>query len=1042
MSFRFQWGLVCLAIWAVPGAAQTIAGSCPVFPSNNIWNARVDTAPLHPQSASWVTSIGAAKPLHQDFGGTLYLGNETGFRINLVPGSQPKVPIVFREGASESDPGPYPIPAAPYIENGSDAHMLLLDTDNCILYETFDTYKNTSGVWTASSGAIFRLRENALRPEGWTSADAAGLPIMPGLARYEEILEGEIKHALRFTAPSTRREYLWPGRHFASYSTSQALPPMGARFRLKANFDISPFSPTMRIILTALKRYGMMLADNGGSWFMQGTFDPRWPDLVTEFRKVPGSAFEAVDVSALMEDSDSAAVRAPATAPSIESAALASSSVAGGQPTSLRINLTGLAPAGGTPVSLSSSNSAAAQIAAAALVPAGSSFADVPVSTSGVSASASATLSATVAGVTRSATLTVTPPSVSLLTINPASVASGGSATAALTLSGNAPAGGLTVSITVSGSALALVPGSVLVPANQRTANFAVTARTVSVDTVVRVTAAALSSSASANLQIIAPPPPALTISSVSVAGAPLTAGQSPASAAFSLNAAAAAATAVTLTSSNPAVASVSTGSVTVSAGATGAGFSVTPLAAGTTVITAALGASSASFTLTVNAPATPPPASSGVNGTEFFTGIPLSQYSTRTNFTGWAGIGIVSRSRFKVTRLGRMRTGGQTGLRTVALFTSWGATTPAASVQVDLGSVPDGQFAYADIPGGGHQMEPDHYLYIVSQETAGQPVLWTSAAGVNANAASVAAVDRAAWKTANYDGFVPDNGVKLPHGAVNFQFTTGTVTQPSAPTLAGVSVSVPSVTAGGAVTGTVSLSSPAPANTTVTLGVTGPATLASSSVTVLSGQTSATFPVTAASVSTASTAVVQAALNAVSRTASLTVNPAPAAPPSAGTEFYTGLPLSQYTTRSNFTGWAGMGFTSTQRFRITRLGRMRTGGQTGMRTIGIFTSWGAQTPAVTVQVDLGSVPDGQFAYADIPGGYQLAGPGYYFYVVSQETAGQPVMWTTSTTATANTGSVAIVDRAAWKTANYYGFVPDGGVKLPHGTVNFQYTVQ
>jgi hypothetical protein len=213
--------------------------------------------------------------------------------------------------AEESDPGPYPIPADAPIEGGDlssgDRHVLVLDRDACILYELYAAYPQPDGSWEAGSGAVFDFNSNALRPAGWTSADAAGLPILPGLVRYEEVASGEIQHALRFTAPQTRQAYVWPARHFASNLTDAAYPPMGMRFRLKAGFDISGFSEEMQVILRALKKYGMILADNGSAWYLSGAPDSRWDNdfLVNELGQVKGSDFEAVDESSLMVGPDS-----------------------------------------------------------------------------------------------------------------------------------------------------------------------------------------------------------------------------------------------------------------------------------------------------------------------------------------------------------------------------------------------------------------------------------------------------------------------------------------------------------------------------------------------------------------------------------------------------------------------------------------------------------------------------------------------------------------------------------------------------------------
>ena len=210
----------------------------------------------------------------------------------------------------ESDPGPYPIPENPNIEgnpNSGDRHILILDRDQCMLYELYDASWQSNG-WHAGSGAIFDLNSNALRPSRWTSADAAGLPIMAGLVRYDEVLSGEISHALRFTVSQTREAYVWPARHFASTLTGVQYPPMGQRFRLKASYPIEDFSSETRVILGALKKYGMILADNGSDWYISGVPDPHWDNdtLVGELHQIPGSAFEAVDVSMLMIHPDSA----------------------------------------------------------------------------------------------------------------------------------------------------------------------------------------------------------------------------------------------------------------------------------------------------------------------------------------------------------------------------------------------------------------------------------------------------------------------------------------------------------------------------------------------------------------------------------------------------------------------------------------------------------------------------------------------------------------------------------------------------------------
>ncbi len=301
--------VIALSGLATFAAAQApTIGNCTVLPADNIWNTRVDQLPVHPSSSTWVNTIGPSSPLHPDFGSGTYNGEPIGIPYITVPGTQTKYPAAFTY-QSESDPGPYAVPLNAPIEGGSastgDRHVISIDTDNCILYEIYAAYPQAAS-WQGGSGAIFNLLSDALRPATWTSADAAGLPIFPGLVRYDEIAAGAIRHAIRFTVPQTQKAYVWPARHYASSLTGAQYPPMGARFRLKASFDISHFSATNQIILTALQRYGMMLADNGSSWFISGAPDARWNnDDLHALTSIDGSNFEAVDVSPLMVDPNS-----------------------------------------------------------------------------------------------------------------------------------------------------------------------------------------------------------------------------------------------------------------------------------------------------------------------------------------------------------------------------------------------------------------------------------------------------------------------------------------------------------------------------------------------------------------------------------------------------------------------------------------------------------------------------------------------------------------------------------------------------------------
>jgi len=295
-------GAIVVAAGAA-GAATTSrlpqAPGCPVFPASNAWNQRVDHLPVAASSARIVASIGADDHLHADFGSGLWEGGLIGIPITVVRGTQPKVRVAFQYG-DESDKGPYPIPRTVAIEGGRDAdgdrHALIVDRAACRLYELFALRPTANGGWRAGSGAIFDLRKNTLRPAGWTSADAAGLPILPGLARYEEVARGRIDHALRFTVSKTRRAYVWPARHYASSDPSPALPPMGLRLRLKRDYPIAGFPRQARIVLQALKEYGLIVADNGSDWYVGGAPHPKWSnEQLHTLHRVPGSAFEVVD---------------------------------------------------------------------------------------------------------------------------------------------------------------------------------------------------------------------------------------------------------------------------------------------------------------------------------------------------------------------------------------------------------------------------------------------------------------------------------------------------------------------------------------------------------------------------------------------------------------------------------------------------------------------------------------------------------------------------------------------------------------------------
>ena len=288
------------------GSNTSLHGYRP-FPDDNAWNTPVDKLPVDAKSQTFIKSIGADKPLHPDFGAP-YEGAPLGIPYVVVAGTQPKVSLSF-EYADESDPGPYPIPPDAPIEGGAkaaadgDRHVLVLDRDNEKLYEIFSAFPDGKG-WRAVGGAVFDLKSNKSRPAGWTSADAAGLPIFPGLVRYDEVMElKEIRHALRFTVQKTQRAYVPPASHYASKSKDSSLPPMGLRVRLKADYDISEFPEAAQVILRCLKTYGMILADNGGDWFISGAPDDRWDDeALGAIKRLKGSDLEVVQMGPLTTD--------------------------------------------------------------------------------------------------------------------------------------------------------------------------------------------------------------------------------------------------------------------------------------------------------------------------------------------------------------------------------------------------------------------------------------------------------------------------------------------------------------------------------------------------------------------------------------------------------------------------------------------------------------------------------------------------------------------------------------------------------------------
>lgn len=296
---------VPLGVVPAAGAGDPLPGAphCPIFPADNPWNERVDSLPVAHDSAAIIARIGLDDPVHPDFGSGLYDGEPIGIPITIVSRRTRRVPVSFTY-ASQSDRGPYPIPRHVAVEGGphstGDRHVILLDRSSCTDYELYAAYPAARGRWRAGSGAIFNLRSNHLRPAGWTSADAAGLPILPGLARYDEVARGAIDHALRFTAPCTAPRYVYPARHDASTCTGRNLPPMGLRVRLRASVSLAGLPRQARVVAEALKRYGMILADNGSPWYISGAPDRHWNNSALHLLdRLDGRDFQVLDTASL-----------------------------------------------------------------------------------------------------------------------------------------------------------------------------------------------------------------------------------------------------------------------------------------------------------------------------------------------------------------------------------------------------------------------------------------------------------------------------------------------------------------------------------------------------------------------------------------------------------------------------------------------------------------------------------------------------------------------------------------------------------------------
>jgi len=508
-----------------PVLGGALPGPLPLFPADNWWNTDISGAPVDAGSQSFINFIGGTRALHPDMGGEVSPGSVAtyGMPFCVVDGDQPKKQVVFQYWDESDGNGVpfYPIPdqaitQAHWVEGGEpgsvdlradeDRHLLIVDRDNKLLYELYNVWYDTgANQWHAGSGAFFDLKTNDRRPDGWTSADAAGLAILPGLVRYDEVYDGaitDIGHAFRVTVRATNG-YVYPGSHRAG-STSGALP-MGARLRLKttdANGQdpaLRTADPNMRKVFRAMQKYGLIVADNGSDMYITGTFDTRWNNDVLNpaFGLLKAGDFQVVQLG-----------WKPATGPvTLSSLSVSPSSVTGGSSSTGTVTLSGPAPSGGVTVTLGSNN-AAAQTPASMTIGSGVTSQTFTVTTSVVGASTAATISATYSGVTKTANLTVNPVpppppvTVSALSLSPSTVDGGTPSTATVTLSANAPSGGTVVTLTSSKPAAASVPGSVTVPAGTKTASVTVTTFSVNTNTSAVITASANSSSRSATLTV------------------------------------------------------------------------------------------------------------------------------------------------------------------------------------------------------------------------------------------------------------------------------------------------------------------------------------------------------------------------------------------------------------------------------------------------------------------------------------------------------------------------------------------------------------
>ena len=856
-----------------------------MFPANNVWNTRIDSLPVDPHSASYINNISASAALRYDIT----------IPVNVVPGTQPLVPISITDGAAESDPGPYPIPPNPLIEDGSDQHILVVDKDHCTLYELFYAIPQGNGGWQAYSASKWSLLSNDLRPSGWTSGDAAGLPMTPGILRYDEVASGQVNHALRFTAPRTQRLFIWPARHYASSITDPNYPPMGQRFRLKAGFDISSYSPRMQVILRTMQQYGVILADNGLAWEMQFELDSRWDRSELDvLRTIAGANLEAVDESSLMVNPD--------TAEAVQPSAVSTVTVT---PRSQTLGASGTLPFSAfvTGSKLGVTWSISPQVGTI-------NAAGLYTAPSVVASSQDVTVTATLSDNSASGTATVTlqaaaQPTLVSASVSPGTVVGGNNVSLTVVLTAAAPANGATVSLT--GSNPAFPNTTVTVPASSALQTFSVPTAPVTATTSVSITASYNGSSVTASPALIVTPASLPQLASLVLTPSTVTGGSN-FGLTVNLDAPAVSTTNVMLTSSHPSI--VASLPLTLATGNSNGIFTF-PAAAVSAVtqvtLTASLNGVSVSSVLTVN------PAGGGSQPKV------TSLVLTPSTVTGGSNFGLtVNLDAPAVSTTNVMLTSSHPSIvaslpLTINNGNSNGTfTLPAAAVsaatQVTLTASLNGISVSSVLTvnpaaggGGGSSSQPRVTSLVLTPST----VTGGSNFGLTVNLDAPAVSTTNVILTSSNPSIVASLPITIAIGNSNgiFTFPAAAVSAATQVTLTaslnGVSVSsvltvnpagggsssqpkvtslvlTPSTVTGGSnFSLTVNLDAPAASTTDVMLTSSNPSIVASLPLAIAIGNSNGIFTFPAAAVGAATQVTLTASLNGISVSSVLTVNPA-----------------------------------------------------------------------------------------------------------------------------------------------------------------------